>query len=139
MYLVKSVYRKSDGVLLLKTAAFDNHASLAAPHELVAIFVFFDQGEPAQQFAEEFSGHEVFSVFTANSGVSVNSFDAAPDKARQKHFGSDGVNLSIRDLPSKAAAALQQGTIADVYEGGDGNDYDTALAAARTLAEYPPS
>jgi len=136
---IKAVYIKPDGTLLLKESTYDNLASLRAPFPLVGAWFFWESGDPPQPFAEEYSGNSAYSFFETDEGVGANAFDVTPEKARQKLMKTAGGSTTFRDLPAKTSSAVMQGVAADVYEDGQGSEYEMRLAEAQTLVGYPIS
>jgi hypothetical protein len=131
------------GGLVVKVAAIGSNAcpSLATPYEIIAGFIFWTQG--ASQFADEYSGHDLFSCFDSNGYTVFQQRDVAgPDKgAKRKTYQPAAAPVTgLVTIPSgveDTAAAGQAQFI--VLNGGAGAPYETKLASCRTLAGYPPS
>jgi hypothetical protein len=131
------------GGLTVKVAAIGSNAcpSLATPYEIVAVFVFWTQS--TSQFADEYSGHDLFSCFDSNGFTVVQQRDVAgPDKgAKRKTYQPAGAPITgLVTIPAgveDTAAAGQAQFI--VLNGGAGGPYETKLASCRTLVGYPPS
>lgn len=141
--VVKVCVELPSGTLQIKSATIgaSQCPTLATPHEVVAVFVFWEEG--SSQFAEEWSGHELFSCYDSNGDTVVQQLDVTGgDKGakRKTYAPSASPPTGLVDLPDNVADTAAAGQVQWVVkDGGTGSSYSTALSSCRTLASYPPS
>ncbi len=132
------------GTLQVKTAPIDGTGcpSLATPHEIVGVWVFWTQG--VSQFADEYSGHELFGCFDdADGEITVQQRDTSGgDKGakRKTYKASSAPSTGLVELPAAVADTASAGQVQWIVKGGgSGGPYNAALADCRILVGWPPS
>lgn len=132
------------GTLQVKTAPIDGTGcpTLATPHEIVGVWVFWTQG--VSQFADEYSGHELFGCFDDSDGeITVQQRDTSGgDKgAKRKTYKAGAAPpTGLVSLPDAVADTASAGQVQWVVKGGgSGGPYNSALGDCRTLVGWPPS
>lgn len=133
------------GTLQIKNAPIDGSgcSSLATPHEVVGVWVFWTQG--VSQFADEYSGRELFSCFddTTEGAITVQLLDTSGGNrgAKRRTYKPAGAPpTGLLDLPDNVAETATAGQVSWVVaNGGNGGQYNTKVESCRTLVGFPPA
>lgn len=131
------------GGLVVKTAELGSGScpSLSTPYEVIGVWVFWEIG--ASQFAEEFTGHELFSCFDSGSETVIQQRDTSGQEkgAKRKTFTPNGnPPTSLVEIPTAVADTASAGQVQWIVKnGGNGGQYNGAVESCRTLVGYPPS
>ncbi len=141
---IKVCVELPSGALQLKTATIGASMcpTLSTPHEILGVWVFWEQS--TSQFAEEYSGHELFSCFDDSDGqTTIQQRDTSGGNkgAKRKTYAPSAAPATqLVDLPSAIADTASAGQVQwIVVDGGSGNQYDAKVESCRALAFYPPN
>ncbi len=142
--LIKVCVELPSGSLVLKTATIGASMcpTLSTPHEVIGVWVFWEQS--TSQFAEEYSGHELFSCFDDSDGqttIQQRDTSGAGKGAKRKTYAPNAAPpTQLVDIPNSVAATASAGQVQwIVTDGGSGGSYNGKLSTCRTLVSYPPS
>lgn len=114
--------------------------SLATPYEVIGVWVFWEIG--ASQFAEEFTGHELFSCFDSGSETVIQQRDTSGSEkgAKRKTFAPNAnPPTSLVEIPSSVADTASAGQVQWIVKnGGNGGPYSSDVESCRVLVGFPP-
>jgi len=137
---VKVVLRDNAGVLMVQESNYGDGSNVeeACQSGCQAVAMYFVRDVPGGPFWTEFSGNSMYSLINDQGGCSVNQHDVTPTTTRQRTYEAAGGESASRTIdPKLSDAYMGQGACWDVFEDGQGNVYEAALAEARILVGYP--
>lgn len=95
-------------------------------------------GERGGPFWTEYSGRSMLAVEETFEGIAIAQRDTQPSKSDITEVLNDGTARAKRDVDSKLAESVMgKGANWDVYQDGQGGQYNTKLSEARTLVGVP--
>ena len=128
----------------IKTAPLDGTGcpSLATPHEVVGVWVFWTQG--VSQFADEYSGRELLGCFDDSEGaITMQLLDTSGGNRgakRRTYKPGAAPPTGLVDLPDNVAETAAAGQVSWVVaNGGNGGQYAVKVDECRTLVGFPPA
>lgn len=120
----------------------DVELTLSSALEVVAIYNVRDlDGDVGGPFWDEFSGNSAYRTYGVLEGVEFAKQDLVGGGQgvykRIYYSNATAPGSFIKVAQAFESIEMALGAFWTTYLGGDGTDYDTALAAARTLAGVP--
>ena len=129
-----------NGDLLKKESPLEGCEHLfKSVHPVVGVFMKRTEGDPPQDFWDEFSGNSMFSVVEGDDEVVISAHDVNPAKTRKKGVAkATEQQTQWTEVDSKLADAVMGGGASwPVMDDGQGSLYEAKLQDARVLVWDP--